>query len=76
MGSSTYNEVLVQISSYVGAPVARAILNSHCQSMGLLPAELGSQDLEPLANRLQIALKAFLGAARANALVASIARQD
>jgi hypothetical protein len=74
--SDTYDQVLVQLSPYVGKQMARAILNLHCQSMGLQPAELDSQDLGPLANRLQTALKAFLGGARASALVTSIARQN
>lgn len=75
MATPVYEQLLAQLSPYVGTQMARAIVNSHCQSMGLTPTDLCASNLEPLVQKLETALKAFLGGMRASMVVATIGKQ-
>lgn|GEM_PF-2277345 len=75
MASETYTRILNQLKPYVGERMAQAILLSHCQSLGLSPAELKRENVGPLVQKLGTALKAFVGSARASALTQTIQQQ-
>jgi hypothetical protein len=52
--------------------MAQALLHAHCQSLGLPADGLTMANAGPLVARLEVALKAFVGGARASALVKAI----
>ncbi|HWI62597.1 MAG TPA: hypothetical protein VNT75_12200 [Symbiobacteriaceae bacterium] len=72
MSSMTYDVVLAQLVPYVGEKMARALIQMHCQAVGVSAGSLGPSDLTVLAGRLETALRAFVGSARAAAVVKSI----
>lgn len=69
--STTYDYVLRQIQPYLGEKMARALIQLHCQAVGVTPEALGPEQLGLLTLRIETALKAFLGSARAAAVVRS-----
>lgn len=72
MSSVTYDFVVSQLKPYVGEKMARALIQMHCQAAGMTAGSLSHEDLSGLAGRLETALKAFVGGARAAAVVRSI----
>lgn len=72
MPSITYNHIRSQLSPYLGEKMAQALLHAHCQSLGLPADGLTMANAGPLVARLEVALKAFVGGARASALVKAI----
>ena len=75
MSSVTYDVVLTQLKPYVGEKMARALIQMHCQAVGVEAGSLAHSDLAALAGRLETALRAFVGSARAAAVVKSIRTQ-
>jgi hypothetical protein len=62
-----------ELAPYIGRTLAEASLKLHCERLGIArDGSIGREDLDRLLDRLLGALSVFVGAQRAQALLASI----
>lgn len=66
--------VVNTLSPYLGQMAARASVRMFLEKAGLTPSQVGAEHLDRLAETLKPGLKVFVGAAKAEALVAEIRR--
>jgi hypothetical protein len=53
------------LTPYVGKAVAQTTVRMQCKAMGLTPETLSPAQLKPLADRITVGLKVFVGAEKA-----------